>query len=166
MLAGVLWMLSNGTNVIAAEPTGFRGIPWAASLGDYPDQFKPIGASKPADLLRSYRRVDEKLAIGSVELEYITYIFFQDQLMGVMLKTMPGSINRRAIVEVFQLQFGAGRQPNRYIERYFWLGGATLVSLDCGAVDSACTGMLTSADMKDRYDAARKRSAEDARKDF
>jgi hypothetical protein len=96
----------------------------------------------------------------------ISYVFYKGQFLGVLARTAEGVGNQRALKEAIFAQFGAGDQPNRYMERYHWFGTSANISLDCFGAQRRCSLYMRSRAVSDRERADKKATAQDAKKDF
>lgn len=163
-LAAAAWCLVTAlpTYAYQNEPYGFRGIDWDTPLEQVADQFTELSDSKGRGF---YQRKGDKLTIGEAELESVTYVFYKGRFQGAMLTTTEGAANQRALRDAFTAQFGRGEQPNRYIDRFYWWGAITQISLNCSS-GRKCLALLRSKALSDTERADRKTAAEGAKKDF
>jgi hypothetical protein len=67
-----------------------------------------------------YVRHSDDMTAGAGQIYGISYGFYRNQLFTVMLKTK-GIANSRALLDTLRSAYGAGKQPNEFIPRYFWM---------------------------------------------
>jgi hypothetical protein len=70
------------TDIVPHE--GFRDISWRAPLEDFPDMI-PTKSQLPGRWKR-FTREPEKLSIGDIDVDQITYIFIDQRFAGVNIK--------------------------------------------------------------------------------
>lgn len=154
LISATAWSFQN-------EPNGFRGITWGDSIEQHKDALAEVERGRSV----FYRRKDDKLQIGEAELTSIIYGFYQERFSTVMLKTQTYS-NKQSLIRAFQAQFGSGDKPNRYIDRWFWRGATTNITLDCGSSRDECTAVMWSVTIQQQERADRKAGAQKAKEDF
>ena len=145
------------------EPTGFRGIEWGTKFEQVAEQFTQTTASQDRVF---YQRKGDKLNFGEAVLQDITYMFYKGEFQGVMIRSEAGVQNQHALKDAVTAQFGFGRHPNRYMERVYWFGPVTWISLDCFNSTKRCTLMIRSKAVIDREQADKKTAAAGAKKDI
>jgi hypothetical protein len=155
------FILSATAAAFQNEPEGFRGLLWASPIEAVADEMEVVQKSGETAM---YRRVGDRMQLGDVTLRDLRYVYFRGRLSGVTMST-EGVENREAIIRVFSAQYGPGRQSNRYINNFVWLGGGATVGLLCGT-GSTCTGILQSRKMQMEEDAAKRAAADRAKADF
>lgn len=166
--AAVLVALTLSAHPAAAfnnEPPGFRGIEWDTPFEKVQDEMVPVGSEGKGGSL-FYQRKDDKLSIGGADLTEISYVFYKGHFLGVLARTAEGVGNQRALKDAMFAQFGAGAQPNRYMEQYLWFGTSALISLDCFGAQRRCSLYMRSRAVGDRERSDKKSTADDAKKDF
>jgi len=145
------------------EPTGFRGIEWDTAFEAVGPQFKLYRRDGGTVF---YNRLDDKMSVGGAALRTIVYVFYRGHFQGVLLETAPDDVHSRsAMQEALEAQFGKPRQPNAYIQKFYWFGPLTAISLDCSA-QNLCRTVIRSKVVGDREFADRKAAATAAKKDF
>jgi hypothetical protein len=161
-LIALLFLFPIAANAYKNEPEGFRGINWGDDFAAYEEEFE---LSEDGDRTKVYLRKNDKLSIGGAELSKIAYGFQNGKFTSVILFAH-GISNMRALKEALNEQFGRGIQPNRYIEKYWWYGSKTIISLDCNKIQDKCTaGFLSVAGMRASNEEDKKK-AKEAYKDF
>lgn len=161
---GYLWaLLSVSAFAFENEPDGFRGIRWNTPLTENESEMtKTEGKGN----LALYRRKNDKQAIGEAGLSDIVYAYYKGRFHSVMLKSQASSTDGRALLRAFRTQFGPGDQASQYIEKYFWSGARTIISLDCNKFSKACTALLMSAELMNEQKRDQTEAASRAGKDF
>jgi len=97
------------------EPDGFRGIKWGTKIETLRNMIK---YAVQGDVV-IYARHNDKLQIGSAELEGIYYFFWQDKFCSVSIKAKE-DLNCIALKEEAVAKFGNGKQHSEYVENYTW----------------------------------------------
>lgn len=122
-----------------AEPDGFRMIKWGQSFDSVPDmEYIRIEPSN-GDIL-VYKRKNDKLKIGYVELEKIEYCFWKSRFYKAVIYTK-GFTNWKGLQESTFERFGRGFQPESKKEEYTWFGNSTRMVLSYD--DNTKQGVLT-----------------------
>jgi hypothetical protein len=110
------------------EPEGFRNIQWGQDL----PSLKTLGCIEEDPRYGGIEiciNVGDDLTIGSATLERVEYRFWRSKFYSARAIT-EGYSNFLALKEAAFERFGAGYRPNPSIERYFWIGNRTNISLD------------------------------------
>lgn len=129
------------------EPWGYGGIKWGTTFEQVADEFVQVSISRDRAF---YRRKGEKYTIDGAELSDVTYEFYQGVFVGVMILTKQGIQNQNALKEAVIKRFGAGEQPDRSFEHFFWSGDIAQMSLAC--VEAFCDLRIESKVLADRRD--------------
>jgi len=139
------------------EPDGFRQFKWGykKTKGDGFLYLITDGTEK------MYRRPADKLRIGNAKLDHINYMFYKNQLIGVIMGTK-GPSNKDALTYAVEHKFGKGEKLSG---RFVWKGTTTLMTLKC-KYNHECTLIFASQKMGMARDADRRKEAEKAAKDF
>jgi hypothetical protein len=143
------------------EPDGFRGISWGDDQVMNAEQFDDAGSNERHTL---YRRKNENMNIGGAELADILYGYRDGKLEMVLIKTKTG--NNSEMIAAFKEQFGSGRKPNRFMDKYLWDGSKTKMMLECNSIQDICLATIMSAKSLEDYSKERKQRARDAANDF
>ena len=110
------------------EPDGFRGIRWGTPVSTLPDEFQRLDNENTPQ--KRYARKGDRQSIGNADLDVLIYTFYNDQFFSVFASAS-GPVNARALRDALESQFGPGSKPNRYLDRWFWHGAVTGISLNC-----------------------------------
>lgn len=105
------------------EPV-FRGLFWGDSL-DVLEEVISLPLEEAG--VTSYVRRGDRLELGPVPLEWITYDFFQDKLFRITLKFDHGHFTD--ILEMFRVRYGMELSTNMIGSRYDWEQNGTSISL-------------------------------------
>jgi hypothetical protein len=89
-----------------------------------------------------YSRATDKLTIGDARLASILYGYFNNHLYAVILHTENGQDT--ALLAVLKQSWGAGSQPNQFIESYLWPSGDTLAGYDRNQFTHVATVLIFS----------------------
>ncbi len=111
-----------------AEADGFRGIKWGTEFSTVKDSMTYLRTDPVYGGIKIYSRKDDDLHIGGATLESIGYGFWQDKFCSVDIQ-FKGYTNFSSLKDALFEKFGAGNQPNRFLEEYFWHGVVTGISL-------------------------------------
>ena len=144
------------------EQDGFRGIPWGTSRAATEGMF-PVKSIDPQNTV--CQRKGDGLKIGAAELESISYMYWEDQLWAVFIRSS-GYQNSTRLKEALSAQFGPGKQTNPLIERYIWLGAVTNIVYTWNPYSKDATLTFFSVQIGAERKAGREKDALDAAKDF
>jgi len=111
------------------EPDGFRGIKWGTEISQLPDFVFDKGAGD----LKWYRRRRDKLKIGAADVGHITYGFYKNEFLAVLIG-YEGFHNFTDLKAIFFYQYGEGRKLDQSLEQYWWLGRDVSIKLEYGKV--------------------------------
>jgi hypothetical protein len=87
-----------------SEPDGFRGIKWGTDIST----LKDMDFKTKKGLITIYTRKGDVLQVGTAQLKYINYIFWDGKLSSIMLETQ-GEDNYNRLKESTFEKFGKGR---------------------------------------------------------
>jgi hypothetical protein len=144
------------------EPDGFRGVTWGS---EFAANEKDFTLKEDAGEVQFYLRKEDKMAIGGAELSAVVYSYWRSRFSGVRLGT-EGVANKTALIDAFREQFGEPERPNRFMDRYFWMGGKTLIIIDCNPINHKCNASLDSAELFEALQAEKKKAASESSRDF
>lgn len=162
LLAAYILIGLHGTaSAFSNEPQGFRGITWGTEFS----------AVKAEMVLKEndgddkwYARSGDKMSIGDAQLSDIAYHFYKGRLADVFIKVKP--ISKLQIIQTLKTQFGEGERPNEFMDRYFWEGTTTEITLDCKPISDECMTYISSVKIGDERAADQAKAAAGAKKDF
>ena len=107
------------------EPDGFRGIKWGTRISELSD----MRLTEDSKEERYYTRLNDKMQIGSTEIERIVYGFYKDRFFVVIVTCRHHDNFSKLRETLFQL-YGSGYSPNPAVEKYYWMGDSVNVVLD------------------------------------
>ena len=110
------------------EPEGFGDITWGTELASL-HALEYVGEDPHDGGIRIYIKVGDDLTIGGTTLQRIEYRFWKAKFCSVRVIT-EGHSNFAILKEATFELFGEGYKPNSLIERYFWIGNKTNITLD------------------------------------
>jgi hypothetical protein len=110
------------------EPVGFGDIEWGAEL-PFLDTLEYVGGGPGYGGIEIYIRNDDDFTIGTAALKRVEYRFWRNKFCGARSIT-EGYSNFAILKEAAFELFGDGYRPNPSIERYFWIGDRTNITLD------------------------------------
>ncbi len=141
---------------------GFRDMQFGDSDSKFNDLV--VDAYSSDSLSIFCRRTGDKLTIGASEVSII-YVFYKSQLKNVVIKTK-GLKNSRALLDALQEMYGKGRQPNEYIEEYYWWGKKVTLDYDENSISGDAKVFITSKEISGKQDLDSKEKAKEAKNDF
>lgn len=111
-------------------PGSFRGVAWGADLADAPG-LEYVYSHKD---VKNYRRPEEKLSLGAVELGEILYSFYKDRFFYVTMTVKPdpasGSDNFMMLKDAYVAKYGKPRaKMTGDAENYVWAWPAMHIAL-------------------------------------
>jgi hypothetical protein len=121
------------------EPKGFRDIEWGSNISGLADMSMFFSQR---DIKLCSRKAD-KMAIGDAALDKIVYVFYKDQLTGIIISFHSLSTFHALKATLFE-QYGEGEQSDPLKEKYFWAGETTIIRLDLTPVSYEGTLSLRS----------------------
>jgi len=107
-------------SLVLAEADGFRGIKWGTEFSTLESQMEYVTTDPSYGGIKFYKKLGDELKIGGADLMIIQYGFWQNKFCCVAIR-FEGFTNFTGVRDAAFERFGRGYQPNRYIERYFWL---------------------------------------------
>jgi hypothetical protein len=110
------------------EPEGFGDIEWGAELPSL-EALETIGEDPRYGGIKICIKVGDDLTIGSATLKRVEYRFWKSKFCSARAMT-EGYSNFAILKEAAFELFGEGYKPNPSIERYFWIGNRTNITLD------------------------------------
>ena len=116
VVAVALFMVSSAL----AEIDGFRGLKWGTEFSTVESQMDYARTDPSYGGIKFYQKVGDEMKIGGAQLQTLQYGFWQNKFCGVVI-TFEGYSNFTAVKDATFEKFGRGHQPNRYIQRYYWL---------------------------------------------
>lgn len=144
------------------EPDGFRGIKWGANFSNYKHEMTLVEQDKDD---KYYARKNDKMQIGAAEIKQIVYGFHEGKLTAVGIVTV-GVSNKSNLIQTFQSQFGSGIKPNQFLDKYYWRGAVTTISLTCSSIREKCQTFMFSTKALERQAEEKRKAAEGAADDF
>jgi len=142
---------------------GFRDFKFGDDVSTFKDLVEvEIGKD---GLTKFYSITDDKLAIGTNELEKIVYGFYKDVLFTIMITTK-GYSSSRGVLQALQEQYGAGSQENRFMEKYNWLGSKVWAFYEENSISKNAKIMFLSKPIVDQRTQDEKVSAKKASDDL
>lgn len=115
---------------VGQAPGSFRGIAWGADLADAPG-LEYVYSHKG---VMNYRRPEERLSLGAVELGDILYSFYQDRFFYATMTVKPdpesGSDHFQALRDAYEAKYGKPRvRMTGDAENYVWAWPAMHIAL-------------------------------------
>jgi hypothetical protein len=169
IITGVILILTlqqNSSLAFKNEPDGFRGVKWGTSI----DSLKGMIYFGKGELYGGYEvylRRNEDLRVGDARLNSVLYAFWQKKLFSVTIFLEEGISNWSTFKETIFEKFGAGYQPNRYIEDYRWYGDITNMILVYDEISEEGNLMMTSKKITiEQKEYAKRKAKEGAEKGF
>jgi hypothetical protein len=136
---------------------GFRDVTFGDAITKYPDMVK----DSTSGALTCYRRPTDDLVVGEGTLASIHYCFYKARLSHVLLKATDHS-NTKAVLQTLQHAYGAGIQPNPYMENYVWMGDKVWLSYHGNAVVPQAAILFTSQPLRAEQEADEQHTAKKA----
>lgn len=136
VVIGALLLVSSIALAYQNEPDGFRGIKWGTRLSVHAKEMTLKEKSKDETY---YTRKGDKLELGGAKLTELSYGYWNDQLVSIIMETS-GHDDKAALIEAFRKQYGPGSQPAEFSDEYRWRGPTTNINLSCNR--GHCTAFL------------------------
>lgn len=129
------------------EPDGFRDIKCGQGIESLKNIVLTLDISdgKPVGD-KFYKRKNDVLKLGEAQLESLRYVFWNDKFSGILI-TAKGYTNWRALKDVVFEKFGEGEKPNRFIEKYSWIGDKGGVDLKYNEISKEANLMILCIDV-------------------
>ena len=112
------------------EPDSFRGIKWGTNINDISGMTCIECDDKYQEF---YIRKDDKMRIGDAEIKNISYGFYKDRFLSVIIQFEEHNNFKILKSKILQL-FGKGNKPNPDIEQYYWRGRDVGIALEYGDI--------------------------------
>lgn len=155
---------STGQNIKALdEKNGFRDMKFGSDISTF-QNMKEVERSSD-ELSIYYIKTDDKLKIGTGEVQKITYGFYKGKLYVVLIK-INGLTNSRDVLLVMQELYGNGYKSNEYIEEYFWLGKKVTASYEENSVTSDATIIFSNEEITAQKEKDKKEANKKAKSDM
>lgn len=106
----------DNTYATRPAPTGFRDLPWGASLDQAKAALGLVPVTSPKPLAGTFQRPDELLKLGQADVRTVAYYFPKGQFMGAGIM-FEGEANFFLIKDHLIELYGPGRQVG---DRYGW----------------------------------------------
>ena len=144
------------------EPAGFRGISWGSKYSD----LAGLSVTEKTGNIWMAEKKDEQMSIGAATLSQVSYIFTDEKFTSVVVVTNTLA-NNQALLDALNSQFGTPERPNRFMDKYFWRGNVTTISMQCErSLSGQCaTYFISSQQMKVENDASAEKTRNSG-KDF
>ncbi len=136
-----------------ADEPAFRDLRW----GDPPSalgESRKFGSNAGLDV---YSKIGENLSLGSLKVNSIMYIFFQDQLQTVIFVAKDVTKTR----EILEAKYGKPAVSSQFSRDAQWLIGDTAVHLKEDLLEETARVTLMSVSVTTRWDEWKKKQASD-----
>jgi hypothetical protein len=125
--AGRTSILGFGENSLPDDPGRFNGIYWGQSLGELKEmRFVSPDPARSGELY--YVRPGDVLRLGDAKLDYVQYGFWEG-IYSSFAYGIRGVENWEALKRICFENFERWHKPNRYVERYYWVGKHSAMTL-------------------------------------
>ena len=115
-------------NSLPGDPGKFNGIWWGQYLGELKDmRFASYDSKNSGELY--YVRPGDVLELGDVKLEYVLYGFWKG-IYSSFVFGVKGSGDWKGLKRICFENFESWHQPDRYVERYYWVGNHSAMTLE------------------------------------
>ena len=115
-------------NSLPEDPGNFNGMWWGQYLGELKDmRLASYDPNNSGELY--YVRWGDVLQMGDAKLEYVQYGFWKGIYSSVVFGTK-GVENWEALKRVCFENFARWHKPDRRIERYYWVGKHSAMTLE------------------------------------
>ncbi len=161
VLAGVVGMMMGMTVICAILPAaistplyaqtkdGFKGRKWGTTFAEMQKEFD----------LRLIENGNTKFyssnvkSIGNAQLQQCAFCFYNGRFSDVIIITK-GPINSRNLLAILKEAYGQPRQPNEYIEEYYWFNiGDTAIIYDENSITGDANAHFFSRSIADEEEA-------------
>jgi len=121
---------SRSLYAVGQAPGSFRGVVWGALLADAPG-LEYVYSHKG---VKNYKRPDERLSLGAVELGEILYSFYEDRFFYATMTVKPdpasGNDHFQMLKDAYEAKYGKPRQRmTEDAENYVWAWPAMHIAL-------------------------------------
>ena len=145
------------------EKYGFRNFKFETNVNEFNNLV--LTEATNDSIIKFYKMSDDKLLIGTNELESITYIFFKDMLYGVLI-SVKGTGNCKGVLDTMRELYGKGTQPNQFMEKYSWHGNKVLASYDENSISNKATIIFMSVPLNNQEIIDKKEATKKAKDDM
>lgn len=114
------------------SPESIRGHAWGGPLGDLGDS---ILGEDDGDL-KCYQKKNDDLTVGAATLGRADYCYYKDRLASVFLK-YKGYANFNGLKSTLFQKYGAGNQPNQFMEKYQWTLSSVFIDFEYHQIGDA-----------------------------
>ncbi len=116
--------LSVGVFAFQNEPEGFRGLKWGdPPLPEMVETFTDKGVV-------GYRRISDKLQMGSVPLDSITYIYVSNKKLATVIMFFKGESNFKTLGIICKEKFGSPTNEGWNDLKWMSKGGSVMLGYD------------------------------------
>jgi len=143
LVFSVLLLAAGATFAFQNEPDGFRGIKWGTKLSAHAREMTLKEKSQDETY---YTRRGDKMALGAAKLSELSYGYWNDQLVAIIIETS-GVENRTALIAEFRKQYGPGTKPSEFLDEYAWRGDVSRISLKCSPSGQHCRAFMFSTQL-------------------
>ena len=140
------------------EPDGFRGLKW----GDPPGE--DMEFSRTAEEITFYTRSGEKLQIGDVSLDSVSYSFIEGRFILAGVK-FSGKENYKSLATILETRYGEPTEKGVF-DKLSWYGGKVMIYLFYDRIEKGNLALTDAAGMLEYIERKRKAAAEKAADDF
>lgn len=148
--------------IVFAGETIFRELSWGDSPESLGKSIDITGDGDSAAGLETRRKVDENYELGPVRVNEISYVFFESQLLMIMIK----ADEARVLSEIAHAKYGKPFKNNRFMIDEAYQYKDTFCSVKENIVTKTGTMTLFSINGLKRYEQWKKEQAEAASKAF
>ena len=160
LIVVILSMFFSGS-VLAGE-TVFRELSWGDPPESLGESIDITGDGDRAARLEARRKVNENYELGPVRVNEISYVFFEGQLLMIMIK----ADKARVLSEIARAKYGKAFNSNRFMIDEAYQHKDTFCSVKENVVAKTGTMTLSSINGLRRYQQWQKEQAEAASKAF
>ena len=147
------------------EPEGFGNIKWGTELPSL-KTLEYIGEDPSYVGIGIYTKVGDDLTFSGATLRRVEYRFWRSKFCSAYV-VVEGYSNFAVLKEAAFEHFGEGYKPNPFIERYFWIGNRTNITLDYDEM-TGVSGLFMRSVLKtcEMEEMEKQEAIEEARKAF
>jgi hypothetical protein len=118
LLIGLLFLSISSLSLAGPNKwDGFRGMKWGTNIKDLNDPNMVL--VEDANEYKGYRRLNDKLSIGSANLKEIIYTFYKDRFYGVKIEAEDND-NFRLLKEAVFAYYGEGKPRAKPPNSWLW----------------------------------------------
>jgi hypothetical protein len=126
-VVGRAGILGSSERSLPDDPGRFNGMWWGQSLGELKDM-RLVSADPVNSGELYYVRPDDILQLGDAKLEYVQYGFWKGIYSSVAFG-IRGVKNWEALKSICFENFGRWHKPDWRVERYYWVGRHSAMTL-------------------------------------